>query len=88
MACGVPALAFAAGGLPEVIRGGIDGVLVPPHDDAAMAKAAIALLTDPARLAATGAAAREAAVSRFAKERIVPQYERIYERVLAGGARE
>ena len=86
MACGVPAAAFAAGGLPEVIRDGVDGILVKPHDDAALAAAVSALLLDPARLAATGAAAREAAVSRFAKDRVVPEYERVYARVLGASA--
>ena len=84
MACAVPAAAFAAGGLPEVIRPGVDGILARPHDDAALAAAVLALLQDPARLAATGAAAREAAVTRFAKDRVVPEYERIYARVLGG----
>jgi N-acetyl-alpha-D-glucosaminyl L-malate synthase BshA len=83
MACGVPAHAVSAGGLPEVVTDGTDGVLVAPHDDLAMGRAAAALLADPARLEAMGRAARETAASRFAMDAIVPRYEEIYRRALA-----
>jgi N-acetyl-alpha-D-glucosaminyl L-malate synthase BshA len=83
MACGTPPVAFAAGGLPEVVTDGRDGVLVTPGDDAAFAKAVAALVSDPARLQALGAAARETAVSRFSVEGVVPAYEAVYRRVLA-----
>ena len=86
MACGTPPLAFVAGGLPEVITDGVDGVLAPSCDDAALARAAVALLEDPARLAATGLAARRTAETRFAGDAVVPLYERLYERVAAAGA--
>jgi N-acetyl-alpha-D-glucosaminyl L-malate synthase BshA len=82
MACGTPAVTFAAGGLPEVIRDGVDGILVPPHDDGAMARAIVALLADPARRAAMGEAARASAVERFAPAQIVPRYEAVYRRAM------
>jgi N-acetyl-alpha-D-glucosaminyl L-malate synthase BshA len=82
MACGTPPLAFASGGLPEVVTDGVDGVLAAPSDDASLAAAALALLTDRPRLRAMGTAARETARRRFATERIVPVYEAIYRRVV------
>ena len=82
-ACGTPPLAFAAGGLPEVIRDGVDGILAPPHEDAALARAALELLASPERRQAMSEAGRQAAVERFGIDRIVPQYEALYERVLA-----
>ena len=85
MACGTPPIAFASGGLPEVVTDGTDGVLVAPGDDAAMARAAGDLLSDPARLQTLGRAARATALARFTPDLIVPLYERIYERVLAQG---
>jgi len=84
MACGVVPLAFAAGGLPEVVTSGVDGVLAPAHDDDALAAAALALLRDPDRLDATARAARASAEARFSIDRVVPAYEAIYRRVIEG----
>ena len=85
MACGTPAVAFASGGLPEVVTDGVDGRLVPPLDDAALAEAVLDLLETPERLAAFGAAARASAVERFTPDRVVPQYEAVYRRVVEAG---
>jgi N-acetyl-alpha-D-glucosaminyl L-malate synthase BshA len=80
MACGVPVVASNAGGLPEVISDGVTGFLHPPDDVQGMAESAIAILLDPvahARMATEGA---RIAVERFSADRIVPQYEALYER--------
>ena len=62
MACGVPVVASAVGGLPDTVVDGVTGVHVPPRDPAALAAAVRALLADPLRRAAFGAAgARRAA---------------------------
>lgn len=57
-ACGVPVLAGAAGGVADVVRQGRTGLLAPPGDASAFARALDDLLGDPARLARMG---REAA---------------------------
>jgi N-acetyl-alpha-D-glucosaminyl L-malate synthase BshA len=85
MACEVPVVASNAGGLPEVIAHGVTGFLHPVGDVEAMAASGVAVLTDdPLRRAVT-----EAAVTlvreRFCSERIVPRYERHYERVVGHG---
>jgi glycosyltransferase involved in cell wall biosynthesis len=82
MACGTPTVAFAAGGLPEVIEDRVDGRLLPPHDDLAMGDAVRLLRDDPLR-AAMGAAARASAERRFALDRVVPAYEAVYARAVA-----
>jgi L-malate glycosyltransferase len=82
MACGVPVVASNVGGLPEVIAHGITGFLQPPDDLQGMAASAIAILSDPgahARMAAEGV---RLAQERFSANRIVPQYEALYERTL------
>ena len=56
MACGTPVVATTAGAFPEVIADGETGILVPPADARALADAIAALLADPARRAAMGAA--------------------------------
>ena len=81
MACAVPVLASAVGGLAEVVVDGETGFLTPAGDVAAMIENAVRVLRDPAlhkRL-------REAAARRaldFSAERVVPRYERVYEDVL------
>ncbi|HJL20059.1 MAG TPA: glycosyltransferase family 4 protein [Sandaracinaceae bacterium LLY-WYZ-13_1] len=58
MARGLAVVASDAGALPERVTHGVDGLLVPPRDPAALADAIGALLDDPARLARMRAAAR------------------------------
>ena len=80
MACGAPAVASRAGGLPEVIDDGVSGILEPPGSVEAMARRTVELLQQPARLQAL----REAAIAKartFASERVVPMYEALYDEV-------
>ncbi|GIV85773.1 MAG: glycosyl transferase [Candidatus Roseilinea sp.] len=58
-ASGKPVVASAVGGIPEIVRHGETGLLVPPNDAAALAEAIAALYHDPARCAAMGRAARD-----------------------------
>ncbi|HEY6059102.1 MAG TPA: glycosyltransferase, partial [Gemmatimonadales bacterium] len=81
MACGVPVIASRTGGLPEVVEDGVSGFLVPVGDVAGMTERAVELLKDPARFAAVQRDALRRA-GDFSAERIVPQYERLYEDVL------
>jgi len=81
MSVGCPSAAFAVGGIPEVTRHGETGLLAPFGDTAALARDAEALLRDPARLAAFGAAARARARREFSAAAILPRYEALYRRV-------
>jgi N-acetyl-alpha-D-glucosaminyl L-malate synthase BshA len=83
MACGSPVVASRAGGLPEVVDDGINGILEPVGSVEAMGRRAVELLRDPRRYAAM----REAAIGKareFSADRIVPMYEHLYEEVLRG----
>jgi len=82
MASGVPAVCSKVGGLPEVIRDGVDGYLVPPRDVKTMAERALDVLTDPDRRERMGRAARARALSEFCSSKIIPLYERLYEELL------
>jgi len=82
MNCGVPVIATAIGGLPEVITHGDTGYLFPVGDVADMAASAVALLGDPARHALFRAQARKRAEEFFDADQIIPLYESFYEEIL------
>jgi N-acetyl-alpha-D-glucosaminyl L-malate synthase BshA len=86
MACEVPTVSTAVGGVPEVIEHGRSGFLAPVGDVETMARHAIDILSDENRLREMGKAARWEAQSRFCSSRIIPEYERFYERVLERAA--
>ena len=80
LACGVPALAYDAGGIREVVKHGETGGLFPVADVDAMASFATDLLTDAARWTTMSAAAAADARARFSRDDIVAQYEALYQR--------
>src|SRR5262252_5599450 len=82
MACEVPAIATAVGGVPEVIEHGKSGFLAQVGDVDTMARYAIDILSDEKRLREMGKTARWEAQSQFCASRIIPEYEKFYERVL------
>ncbi|HYL93177.1 MAG TPA: N-acetyl-alpha-D-glucosaminyl L-malate synthase BshA [Alphaproteobacteria bacterium] len=86
MACEVPAIATAVGGVPEVIEHERTGYLAPVGDVDAMAKYAIGLLGDEKRLREMGKLARWEAQTRFCSTKIIPEYEAFYKRVLERAA--
>jgi D-inositol-3-phosphate glycosyltransferase len=65
MACGVPVVATAVGGLVDTVLDGVTGVLVPPRDVTRLAEHLRALLEDPARRARFGRAGVQRARSRY-----------------------
>jgi glycosyltransferase involved in cell wall biosynthesis len=84
MACGAPVIASNAGGLPEVVEDGVSGYLLPVGAIDAMAEAGARILKDDALRKKMRVAARKIAVEKFSAGAIVPQYETLYEKVLAG----
>jgi glycosyltransferase involved in cell wall biosynthesis len=84
MKFGLPVVATAVGGNPEVVEEGVTGLLVPPGDPAAFADAVVALLRDPARCTEMGRAARQRVESGFALAGVAERYAAVYRDVLAG----
>jgi glycosyltransferase involved in cell wall biosynthesis len=80
MAAGRPVVATRRPALAEVVADGATGVLVPPSDPAALARATSRLLDGPAEAEKLGAAGRQRARERFPIEEMVRRWAELYER--------
>jgi glycosyltransferase involved in cell wall biosynthesis/phosphoheptose isomerase len=86
MACGVPVIASAVGGMIDSVVDGQTGVHVPPRDPERLAEAAAELLADPERRRACGLAGAKRARRLYDWRRVGGQVLAHYEQVLAGRA--
>lgn len=84
MACETAVVATRAGGIPEAIVDDRDGVLVPPHDATALARAVVRLLRDPALRARLAQAGRQRITDEFSVEKMVKRTVAAYEKALLG----
>ena len=82
MAAGRPVVATAVGGVPDVVRDGETGTLVPPRDHAALGAALAELLRDGELARRYGEQGRAAAYPRFDASRLVSDIERLYDELL------
>ncbi len=85
MASGLPVVATAVGGTPECIVDGQTGVLVPPADPPALARAIIPLLQEADRRRQLGAAARCHVEEHFSIASQLPRIEEALARAARGG---
>lgn len=83
MSAGLPVVASAVGGVPELVVDGETGLLVPPGDPEALADALGRLLGDAELRRRLGAAGRERAEREFGLERFRREHLELYERLLA-----
>lgn len=78
MAAGLPVVATAVGGNPEVVEEGVTGVLVPRDDPEALARAVLSVAGHPDRAAAMGRAGRDRVMARFSLDTMAAAYDRLY----------
>jgi sugar transferase (PEP-CTERM/EpsH1 system associated) len=83
MATGLPVIATAVGGNPELVTDGASGILVPPSDAKAMAAAMRRYIDDRGLVTRHGAEGRRIAATRFALDTMVRNYVDVYDAVLA-----
>jgi len=88
MACGVPVVASAVGGLVDSVVDGVTGVHVPPRRPRLLAAAVGGLLADPGRRAALGATGARRARRRYGWDRIARSTMEVYGGLLAGAGSE
>ncbi len=79
MAHGIPVVAAAVGGVPEIVRDGANGFLVTSGDAAAMAARIVALLRDPSARREVGRRGQGDVAARFSMEARVAALTRLYE---------
>lgn len=82
-AAGVPVVASDVGGIPEAVRDGVNGRLVPPADVPALTAAVLGLLADPATRRRMGDAGRELAATAFSVAAMVAGNLAVYRELLA-----
>jgi glycosyltransferase involved in cell wall biosynthesis len=82
MAAGLPVIATAVGGTPEVVTDGVTGLLIPPRDPEALTGALERLLADPAWARALGNKAREYVREHFSLERLGREINEIYQELV------
>ncbi|WP_229069513.1 glycosyltransferase family 4 protein [Actinoplanes sp. DH11] len=86
MLAGAPLVASASGGLLDVVRDGVDGLLVPPGDPDLLHTALVRVLTDRDLAARLRAAGHQRGLD-FTAARVVPQIEEVYRDCIATARR-
>jgi glycosyltransferase involved in cell wall biosynthesis len=84
MMSGLPVVATAVGGVPEEVVDGVTGLLVPPGEPEALARAMQRFLDDPQLRASAGAAGRRRALERFTEARMLRETAQVYAGVARG----
>lgn len=83
MAVGLPVVATAVGGTPEIVEPDATGLLVPPAAPAALHDALLVYAADPAMRAAHAAAGRARAATHFPLDHTIAGYSAVYRAALA-----
>ena len=87
MSTGLPVVAARAAALENFLDHERNALLAPLDDADGLAEGLYRVLTEPTLAATLGDAARRTAVERFAVERMVRDYERLYDEALAASSR-
>lgn len=82
MSCEVPVVASNIGGLKELISHGVDGYLIEVGDAKALAQYSLKILQDPRLQGEFGKNARQKVLKKYTPDKIVPEYEDLYNEVL------
>lgn len=88
LAAGLPVVATEVGGMPDLVRHGENGLLVPRRDPEALAGAISELLGDPARAREMGERGRELQRKEFSLDAMVQRVQDLYVELLNGGQRQ
>jgi len=84
MAAGIPVVSTRVGGVGEIIRDGVTGLLAPAGDDAALADCILRLADDPATGEQIRRQGQERVAAQFCESRMLECYDRLYADMLNG----
>jgi glycosyltransferase involved in cell wall biosynthesis len=82
MSCSLPVVTTPAGGIPELVRPGIDGIVTEGYEQEEYAEAVIDLLENDKLRKKVSAAGRKRVEAEFSAEKIVTMYEKVLESVV------
>jgi len=82
LSCGTPVVGFDVGGIPEMVRSSVTGMLAPPQDVKALQTTIIQLLKDDNRRREMAANCRRIAVEEYSLEVQAQRYVELYEQIL------
>jgi len=85
LACGTPVVGFKAGGIPEVVRLGVTGLLAPVGEVDSLRAAILELLENPAKRQEMAANCRRLALEEYSLEVMGRNYSQLYQRIVAEG---
>jgi glycosyltransferase involved in cell wall biosynthesis len=83
MACGVPVVGHAVGGIPDMVRDGVTGMVVPVGDVGALSSGILQLFSNPERLSDMGANARRIACDEYSLSLQAKRYSALYSELTA-----
>jgi glycosyltransferase involved in cell wall biosynthesis len=83
MQSGVPIVGSAVGGIPDQVRHNVNGLLVPPGDATALARAIERLAADPAQARRLGEAGRRRCAAEFSFAAMAAAVETTYRQAIA-----
>jgi glycosyltransferase involved in cell wall biosynthesis len=81
MAMGKPVIATEVGGIPEIVTSGVNGILIPPEDAAALVQAIVQLLGDPGSAGRLGEEGRRLVEQEYTVEKMAEKVYRVYQQV-------
>ncbi len=87
LAAGKPVVAYEVGGVPDVVREGVDGFLVEPGSTSDMAERLAQLAADPELRRRLGEAGRERVLERYGVGRLLDDVDRLYRETMERKAR-
>jgi glycosyltransferase involved in cell wall biosynthesis len=82
MACGTPVVGFDVGGVPDMVRPGITGLLAPAQDVAGLREAILEMCRSPERRAQMAANCRRIVMDEYRLEDQMRRYAQVYETAL------
>ncbi|MBU1863221.1 MAG: glycosyltransferase family 4 protein [Candidatus Omnitrophica bacterium] len=82
MACGKPVIASRTGGVPEVVRDGVTGILVPPGDSESLARTLLSLMGNKEKAQELGMKGKEMVSDVFSVKRMIENIDDVYKRLI------